>query len=422
MYLRGNKWSMNRRPKRRNSSFRVVHLAGLIGSGLYFNQVVVPATPPLFIPTATPTRSPQSFVNEAEQLYADGKLTQAIAAYKQAILNDPGNPNNYTRLAHFQIYSGEYEDAIENTQNALLKNANNPIAHAIQGWALNFTDDPTLAEAAVKKALDLDPNSAMAHAIYAEILVDKGDFDELDKAAEHSRLARDLDPGLFEAHRARGLVLAATQNLEEAIQEFKAAISINDKIADVHLQLGVVYRVMGENDRAVEELLAAYALNPENPIALTEISLAYAREGQYEKAAQYAADAIKAVPEDPRLHGNLGMMHYKREDYAAAIPALALAVRGGTTEDGAVVEGLPLDYGRVAEYYTFYGFALARSNRCREAVPIFQAMLSGVPNDEIALYNAEEGLRICAESLGTPMPPTATPEAEEGEAAEGTSG
>jgi hypothetical protein len=89
-----------------------------------------------------------------------------------------------------------------------------------------------------------------------------------------------------------------------------------------------------------------------------------------------------------------------------------LAVRGGVTADGVTVEGLPLDYGRVMEYYWYYGFALAKSNRCAEAVPVFQALLTGVPNDEIAVYNATEGLAICQESLGTSPAPTPTPEGE----------
>jgi hypothetical protein len=81
-------------------------------------------------------------------------------------------------------------------------------------------------------------------------------------------------------------------------------------------------------------------------------------------------------------------------------------VHGGQWEDGLRVEGLPLDYGRVEEYYWYFGFALARSSRCSEAVPVFQALLSGVPNDEIAVYNATEGLAICQQSLQSPAPET----------------
>ena len=77
-----------------------------------------------------------------------------------------------------------------------------------------------------------------------------------------------------------------------------------------------------------------------------------------------------------------------------------------------MVEGLPLDYGRIEEYYWYYGFALARRERCAEAVPVFQALLTGVPNDEIAIYNATEGLAMCQQSLQNPLPVTATPEGE----------
>lgn len=397
---------MTRRPRNRSNPWRILLLLVLIGIALYFNQVVVPATPPLFIPTATPTRSPDSYILEAEQFYKEGKLAQAISSYKQAIIADPNNPTLYVTLARVQVFAGEYEVAITNTQNALLKNPSNPLAHAVHGWALGFQGDYLEAEAALKKALELDANSALAHAFYAEILVNKGDFEDFDKAATESRLAKELDPNSLEVHRARGLVLlnSGEENLEEAINELKAAIAINDKIADLHLNLGFAYRLTQENDLAVDELLAAYALNPQNPNIPTEITFAYANEGQFGKAAQYAEDAVKIAPDDPKLHGNLGIMYYKNNEMDRAITELALAVHGGATADGVVVEGLPLDYSRVAEFYWFYGFALAKSNRCGEAVPVFRALLTGVPDYELAVANAEAGLELCLASLETPAP------------------
>jgi tetratricopeptide (TPR) repeat protein len=400
MYLRGNKWSMTRRRRKRPNPWRITLLVILIGVALYFSQVVVPATPPLFMPTPTATRSPESFVNEAEQFYQAGKLAQAITAYQEAIVADPNNPSNYVTLARIQILAGEYENAIENAQNALLKNPSNPIAHAVLGWAQSYTGDYLAAEASVRQALELDPNSALAHAYLAEILINQGNFEDFDEAAAESRLARDLDPGLLDVHRARGLVLmnSGTENLDEAIREFESAIAINDKISDLHLYLGFAYRLKGENDLAVNELLAAYALSPKDPDIPTEISFAYANEGQFGKASQFAEDAVNIDPSNPKLHGNLGVMYYRSNELDKAIPALALSVRGGNTADGAAVEGLPLDYGKSAEYYWFYGFALAKSNRCAEAVPIFQALLSGVPDYELAVENAQAGLELCLES------------------------
>lgn len=402
---------MTRRTQR-PSIWRITILVVLIGAALYVNQVVVPATPPLFIPTPTPTRSPESFVNQAQEYYQAGKLTQASEAYKQAIASDPANPSNYIALARLQVFLGDYDQAVENAQNALLKNPNNPLGHAVLGWALGFQGKYGEAELEIKKSLASDPGLALTHAYYAEILMNQGDFDLYDRAAEESKKALDLEPTLLEARRARGIVFLNTQNLEQAVEEFQAAIAINKNIADLHLYLGVTYRAMGELGLAQEALLASYALNPTNTTALTELSRAFFADGRYAQSAQYAEEAVKVDPSDPRLHGNLGISYYKNNDYANAIPALAYAVQGGVTEDGVAVEGLPLDYGKVMEYYWYYGFALARSNRCAEAVPIFQLLLTGVPNDEIAVYNATEGLALCQQELNKPVEtPTAEIEA-----------
>lgn len=406
MYLRGNRWTMTRRTRRVNFG-RILVLLILIAGAIYINQVIVPVTTPLFIPTATPTRSPESFVSQAQQYYQEGKIKLAIDAYKTAIDADPTNAANYVILARLQVFNGEYAQAVTNAQNALLKNPNNALAHAVLGWALGFQEKYGEAELEIKKALSLDPNSALAHAYYAEILVNQGA--DIDKAAEESKQALSLDPTLLEVRRARGIVLLNTQNLDQAVDEFQAALAINKNIADLHLYLGVTYKALGEYDLAQESLLASYALNPSDTIALTELSRAFFADGRYAQAAQYAEEAIKVDPEDPRLHGNLGIIYYRMTDYNKAIPELGLAVRGGVTAEGVVVEGIPLDYSRVMEYYWFYGFALARVNRCSEAVPIFQALLTGVPFDETAVYNATEGLAVCRASIGGGTAEMATP-------------
>jgi len=77
MYLKGSKWSMNRRRKRINW-FRVVLLLLLIAAGIYLDRVIIPAVPQPFVPTATPTRDPESYVAEADVLFQEGKLVQAM--------------------------------------------------------------------------------------------------------------------------------------------------------------------------------------------------------------------------------------------------------------------------------------------------------------------------------------------------------
>lgn len=404
MYLRGNRWSMNRRT-RRSSPWLSLFLVIAIGAMIYINQVIVPITPPLFIPTPTPTQSPESFVNKAQEDFRSGKLLSAIDSYQQALLTDPDDVNNFVELARLQIWAGAYDEAIENTQNALLKNPNHPLAHAVQGWALGFQDKYAEAEREIRQALEIDPNNALAHAYYAEILANQisEDYGLIDKAAAESKLAIELAPDLLEVRRARGIVLLSSNNIEEAIVEFNAAIGTNKYIADVHLYLGICYRSQQRYDLAQESLLAAYSLNPQNTVALIELSRAFFADGRFAQASQYAEEAVKIEPENPRLHGYLGITYYRQGMYDKAIPSLSLAVRGGETAEGIQVEGLALTYDdRIMEYYWYYAFALARSNRCSEAIPVFQALLTGVPANEIAVYNATEGLKACEEQVEEP--------------------
>lgn len=402
---------MTRRSRKRSNPFKIGFLILLIGAAVYFNQVVVPTMPPPFVPTPTPTRSPESFINEAKAYFEDGKLSQAVEAYQQAILADPDNPGIHIALARVQVFAGKYEEAKISAENALLLNPNNSMAHALRAWALDYLGDYLEAEAEVKQAIELDPGNAVAYAYYAEILIDKGLFEDIETAIEMSRKAQELAPNSLETHRVRGYVLYATGNYDAAIQEYTAALAINDKIWDLHYSLGVVYKFEEEYDLAVREMLAAFSLNPTEADIPTDISRTYASIGQFGKAIQYAEQALSIDASRPELHGNLGVMLYKNGEYERAIEEFTLAVRGGVLGDGVTVKGLPISPGRVADdYYTFYGWSLLRMNRCAEAVPVFQLILQSIAEDQLAYLNAVEGIRICQETAGTPSPePEATP-------------
>jgi tetratricopeptide (TPR) repeat protein len=405
MYLRGNKWNMNKRPRKRSNPLKIILLVMLIGAAFYFNQVVVPAMPLPFIPTPTVTRSPESIVNEAKRYFEEGKLSQAIEAYRQAVLSDPQNPTNYIEMARLQVFASRYEDAKTSAENALLLNPNNSMAHAVKAWALDYLGDYLEAEAAVKQALELDENNAYAYAYYAEILIDRGNFEELETAIALSHRAQALAPNALETHRIRGYVLYATGNYEEALKEYTAAIAINDKLWDLHYSMGAVYKLLGEYDQAVQEMLTAIALNPTNPDIPTDISRTYATIGQFGRAVQYAEQALSIDSSNANLHGNLGVMLYKNGDYGRASEELALAVRGGTTANNLAVEGLPLSPGRIADdYYSIYGLALTKQDRCADAVPIFQLIIQNIEEDQVAFYNAEEGMNYCRETIDEPEP------------------
>jgi tetratricopeptide (TPR) repeat protein len=413
MYLRGSKWSMNKR-RQRSNPWLIVFLVGAIGFFIYINTNVIPAMPPPFVATPTPTRNPESFVEEAESYMAEGRIGMAKASYEAAIKANPQNISNYLNLAKLQLYSSEYEEARVNAENALLLDNTRPYAYALLAWAKGYMGEYLEAEADVRSALDLDPNNAFAHAIFANILArrvanDLGEINTLERAIEHSQTAMAIDPQLLEARWARGYVLEITGNYEEAIEQLQYAIGLNDTIAELHMALGRNYFTIEEYDQAVSQFTKAYSLNPTDPEPNWYISRVFSRMGEFTKAVQYAEQSVNDDPANPRLHGNLGSMYFRNLQYNQAIGSLELAVRGGVTAGGVVVEGLPLSYSMsVMEYYSRYGLALARVNRCSEAVQVAQAMLQTVPDDLTAVYNAEAIIEICQEFQENP--PTTTPE------------
>jgi len=412
---------MNRRRKRPNW-FRIAILVLLIAAGIYLDRVIIPTVPQPFVPTATPTRDPESYAVEAEALFQDGKLVQSISTYTDAIQARPDDATLFISRARAQIYAGQYADAETSAQDALLLSPNNSMAHVMLAWALDFQGDYIAAESSINRALELDPNNAIAHAIYVEILVDSyyagtGSFEDLTKAAEESRVAIELDPNTLETHRARGIILEATQNYEEAIAEFQAALAINENIPDLHMFLGRNYRFLGVYDKAVEEFTRANALNPNDPTPDLYISRAYAAVGEYAKATQYAETAVTDNPVDANLRGNLGVMYYRNFQWPEAVEQLKMVVAGGATEDNQPIEPIPLaNDTRIAEYYFTYGLVLARLNRCGEALQISQQIKARVPTDEIAVANADEIENICQQNLATtptselPSLSTETPE------------
>jgi len=383
-------------------------LVGILAAiGAYVDLLIVPEIPSPFIPTPTATRPPESFISEAQGMFQEGKLLQAIDLYKEATRSNPTDDAIYVAMAQVQVFAGLYRDAQTSAENALLLNSNNSMAHAVRAWALDFQGNYLEAQASVTRAIDLDPNNGIAHAYYAEILIDTGEFENFDKAAEQSRIAIGLAPNTIEARRARGYVLEATGNYEEAIAQYLSAIELNNNIPDLHLALGRNYRYLGVYDKAIEEFTLANSLNPSDPTPDLLISRTYASIGEFAKATQYAQTAVTDSPTDPSLRGNYGVMLYRNLDWAEAAIQLGLAINGGQTEDGQTIEYIQISTDlRVAEYYYTYAKVLARLNRCGEALQVAQIVLGRIPSNEQAVTSANEAIDICESNLSVTVTPT----------------
>jgi len=400
---------MTRRKKRPNYfAWTIFGLVLLFG--YYFNQVYLPTQPNPFEATPTPTRSPESYVTEAEMLFKDGKLFQAIEAYKEAIRSSPQDSTLYVALARVQMWAGQHEEAQTNAESALLLNSKNALAMGVRAWALDFQGRNGEAMDVIEDAVAADPNNALIQAYYVEILTDSG-FDNYPKAAEHSLIALALDPNIVETRRARAYIYNATTGYEQATLELQEAIKINPNIPILHMELADNYRILQAVDKAVTEYTLANTLNPSDPDPEYLISRTYAGVGDYAKAVQYAEQAMNDDPTSAKLHGNYGVMLYRNLRWAEAVDQFRLAIYGGRMEDDQEIVPLPLDINDrfSIEFHYTYALALARENQCGEGLQIVQLLQSRVRSNEDAMAAADKAIEICQENLDNPAVDTPTP-------------
>jgi tetratricopeptide (TPR) repeat protein len=407
MYLQTSKYKLQRKKPRRFNLALIFMLCLLIVGATIVQGYIVPRVPPLFLPTPTATRPASSYAEDASILFKEGKLDSAIEAYQQAILLAPTNSDLYVALSRAQVFSHDYDGAIENAQYAVLL-SKSAVSYAVWGEALHRREaqnDLPAYEDAIKqlrRSLELDPSLALAHAYYAEVLMDL-DNGNWKAASEEARTAVAMAPGLMESHRAMAYIYQLTGNYGEALDEYSKAIELHSKLADLWLPLGDCYRAVNDIVSAINAYMEASILGATDPVPPARISRTYAGEGDYPKAAQFAKQAVTLAPLDPRYRGLLGVMYYQNNQFQESIPELELAIAGGTVDAGTIV-GLPLEKTwPISEYYWTYGLALAKVGRCAEAIPVFRLLEQQLQDDDIAMANVIEGLTICKEIAPTPQ-------------------
>ncbi|HEY0242108.1 MAG TPA: protein kinase [Gemmatimonadaceae bacterium] len=162
------------------------------------------------------------------------------------------------------------------------------------------------------RAIEIDPDYARAYAGVADacsLLYTYFDAREsnLRQADAASRKAIDLEPELAEAHVARAIALSVGNRLEEAEAEFETAIKLDPKLFEAVYWYGRARRTQGQYEEAVKLFERAAALRPEDYqvpgfLATALISLGRSEEAHtiYRRQTRLVAEHLELNPDDPR--------------------------------------------------------------------------------------------------------------------------
>jgi len=160
------------------------------------------------------------------------------------------------------------------------------------------------AEAAARKALELDSTLAEAHVpLGYSLLVYERNFPEAQKEFER---ALQLRPGYATAHQFYGYYLTAVGKLDEAITERRKALELDPISPLLNSALGEAYYNARRFDVTIEQNKKALELDPRYAIALVNIGRAYEQMGMHQQARDAFQTILTAAPEDPAILSLLG--------------------------------------------------------------------------------------------------------------------
>jgi TolB-like protein/DNA-binding winged helix-turn-helix (wHTH) protein len=225
---------------------------------------------------------------------ADG-LQRALIYFQQAINKDPAYGAAYSGLADCNsglVWHGfkSPAEALSKANAAALKaieiDPQSAEAHASLGLVLDHRWDWAGAEAEFKRALQLDPRDANAHHWYGNSLSILGRHDE---ALLEAKQALELDPLNLMIGTWVGLRYYLARKYELAIEQSRNTIELDANFAAAHLLLGENFVQMGLHEQGLAELQTAASLSGNSPLYLAQVGVAHAAAGRTTEALRIIA-------------------------------------------------------------------------------------------------------------------------------------
>jgi tetratricopeptide (TPR) repeat protein len=227
------------------------------------------------------TRNP-----EAYDLYLRGKYferqrrpdtnARALQYYHEAIKVDPGYALAWAAIASTYANSPINGDAppmaVAQPAREAAKKAQEAepdlaeVQQVLASIAFMFDFNWAVAEVAYRKAIALDPHGAEPYPGLGHVLTRLGRYDEAQAA---TRRARELDPLEPLTHALSSQVDFEARDYTAALEHARRATEIAPDFWIGHVMLGQVYEQMGQTAQALEALTAAARLSGNNSKSLS---------------------------------------------------------------------------------------------------------------------------------------------------------
>ena len=250
-----------------------------------------------------------------------GRLDDAVAIYRHALLLSPNFADAHNNLGHALLDLGQFDDAAASCQRAVDLKPRYAEAHDNLGSALLALNRLEDALASYRRALAIDPEFAEAHNNMGNALLENGRPDE---ALASYRRALRINPRFAEAHNNLGNALRGSGQLDDAAASYRRALKINPNFAAAHCNLGITLRLQGRTAEAQTSCRSALAINPQSAATFAVLAESSADKGDFAEAEDLFKRAVSIEPESPEAWAGLSRL---RKMTSCDAPWLAQAQR-----------------------------------------------------------------------------------------------
>ena len=224
------------------------------------------------------------------------ELEQSIVYFEGAIKKDPTFAAAYVGLADAYDSLGTVfvgappaearQKQMSAARKALELDPTIAEAHALLADVLQRRWQWAEAEAEYRRALDLNPSDSAAHVGFARWLLCQGRADD---AVAWARRARDLDP-LGSVGTSIGYILFEARHYDEAIRAMRAVVGVRPEDASAYWYLGFALIANDQPEEAIPVLEKALSVSERSPGVMGVLIRAYAHSGR-------RSDALRVLEE-----------------------------------------------------------------------------------------------------------------------------
>jgi tetratricopeptide (TPR) repeat protein len=257
---------------------------------------------------------------------SDNVLKLAIEQYEQIVKIEPNSVDDHLLLGRLYRLSSDLQKAEAELKTAIKLDPNSE--EAVTTLAILYTDEGDTAHAL--QVLSSVPDTARSAKLYAALGQTYEQRKEYKNAIDAFKKAIMLDRDNLDAIRGLAENLLNDGQTDAALEQYKVIADANPEDAQTYLRIAEIYRRQGKYDQALENLKKADTMVPDSLEVPYSMAGVYEAQGRYDDAVKLLQDLVKKTEKPDHNYSQadrnnraifverLGIVYREQENYPAS--------------------------------------------------------------------------------------------------------